>query len=66
MDVKKCDRCGEYYVPFREYSFLAFNDPTGITFIFDDTQEQKRVSIEKYDLCPECIKEIKNFLKHKS
>lgn len=56
MDAKKCDRCGEFYIKDKSCSKL------GIGFVLGFYENDA----EFYDLCSECTKKAKDWIKGKN
>ena len=75
MDAKKCDRCGEYYqlyssAKISNESEIVTNEKTITDKTIKDGNciqiltEQKPTSVlDRYDLCPTCMRKQAMFLK---
>ena len=51
MDAKKCDVCGEFYLPYNtEYDAVRMSDANRIYFVNEDSQTYHR-----FDVCPCCM-----------
>lgn len=74
MNAKKCDRCGEYYLP--EDSYKVLNVPLSLTrgiSIYDQTfgavklkaltfKTNRSDNTLEFDLCPSCLRKLKNWM----
>lgn len=74
MNAKKCDRCGEYYLP--EDSYKVLNDPLSLTrdiSFYDKTFSAVKLkaltfrairsdNTMEFDLCPSCLRKLKNWM----
>lgn len=66
MIVRKCDRCGKCYEPYRDNGkHTIAKDVNGIAFVNIDIKgNYTGRSIDGYDLCPECLKAVIDFMKN--
>lgn len=55
-EAKKCDRCGKLYEKYDTY------EDNGIIFTCGDNEEGG--TGDKIDLCPDCMKELKNWIEN--
>lgn len=55
--AKECDACGDFFKPTSDEDI-----PNGITFSYFDFQGQVQNTIIKKELCPKCIKKVKDVL----
>ena len=74
MNAKKCDRCGEYYLPNDSYDVC--NAPLSLTReirIYDKTFSAVKLkgltfkpirsdNTMEFDLCPSCLRKLKNWM----
>lgn len=74
MNAKKCDRCGEYYLPKDSYDVC--NDSISLTrdiHIYDKTLNAVKLkgltfkthgsdSVFEFDLCPSCLRKLKDWM----
>lgn len=74
MNAKKCDRCGEYYLP--NDSCDVCNAPLSLTReirIYDKTYSAVKLkgltfkpirsdNTIEFDLCPSCLRKLKNWM----
>ena len=74
MNAKKCDRCGEYYLPKDSYDVC--NAPLSLTReiqIYDRTFSTVKLkgltfkttrsdNTMEFDLCPSCLRKLKNWM----
>lgn len=51
--AKKCDACGQFY----EYDSYE-SHANGISMVHFDEQSRPTKTINKYELCPECMEQI--------
>ena len=58
MLAKKCDRCGKYYELYKDN--YGHN---GVALTSHDRFECLNPNYDKYDLCPECMEKVIEFLK---
>lgn len=67
MQAMKCDRCGKYYEAYGLSDLIDKKEANRITLVsYDYETKYKNVAKERYDLCPECMNTIKQFLKNES
>ena len=61
--AKKCDRCGNLYEPkdMDVYGVIV----NGLSLVNRDEQNSRAVSRKYFDLCPECLLSLANWLKNK-
>lgn len=59
MILRKCDRCGELYE-----NYLGDGGPRGIATIVWENFTDYGI-YDTYDLCDECVKDFKTFMKDK-
>ena len=57
--AKQCDAkgCGKFFKPSTDE-----NTPNGITFSYFDQQSNVQNTIEKKELCPDCLKKVRDML----
>lgn len=60
--AKKCDRCGNLYEP--ESIDICGAVVNGLGLIIRDKQNANTVSRQYFDLCPECLISLSNWLKN--
>lgn len=60
--AKKCDRCGNLYEP-KDINICGVI-VNGLALISRDEQNAKAVSRRYFDLCPECLVSLANWLKN--
>lgn len=74
MNAKKCDRCGEYYLPKDSYDVC--NAPLSLTReiqVYDQTfsavklegltfKTNRSDNTREFDLCPSCLRKLKNWM----
>lgn len=62
-----CDRCGKIY-PFPTWRQFGSVDPTSINFGFRDIKNPTAYEDgeDDFDLCPDCMKQLKEFLETES
>lgn len=75
MNAKKCDRCGEYYLPKDSYDVC--NAPLSLTREIQIYYDQPFSSVKlkgltfktdrsdntmEFDLCPSCLRKLKNWM----
>lgn len=61
--AKKCDRCGNLYEP--KDMNVCGTIVNGLSLIDRDEQNSRSVSRKYFDLCPECLAHLVNWLKNK-
>lgn len=64
MTAMKCDRCGKYYDYYfkREVNGKNVRSQNSI-FLYLKYEDGDLADKEYYDLCPECMAKLKEFLK---
>ena len=60
MKAKKCDRCGELY---EEYNHKSPNKPNSIKTLSENVNGNYCL-VDIYDLCPECMEQLNQWLKN--
>lgn len=60
--AKKCDRCGNLYEP--KDMDVCGAIVNGLSLIYRDEQNSRAVSRRYFDLCPECLISLSNWLKN--
>ena len=58
--AKECDACGDFYKPSPNEE-----EVNGIAFVYFDAQSQIQNTIEKKELCPKCIDNVRKALAKK-
>ena len=61
--AKKCDRCGNLYEP-KDVNVCGVIT-NGLSLIYRDEQNSKTFSHKYFDLCPECLAHLADWLKNK-
>ena len=61
--AKKCDRCGNLYEP--KDIDIRGAIVNGLSLIDRDDRNSRAVSRRYFDLCPECLAHLANWLKNK-
>ena len=59
VDVSKCDRCGDSYVPYGSQTNPEANT-VELTFLFPNGAGLQKMA--RYKVCPYCMGEIKDWL----
>ena len=62
--AKKCDRCGNLYES--KDTNICGTIVNGLKLVRRDEQNAKSVGCRYYDLCPECLVSLANWLKNES
>ena len=62
--AKKCDRCGNLYEPKDMDIYGAIVN--GLSLVNRDEQNSRAISRKYFDLCPECLLALANWLKNGS
>ena len=62
--AKKCDRCGNLYEPKDMDVYGAIVN--GLSLINRDEQNSRAFSRKYFDLCPECLLSLANWLKKRA
>ena len=55
--AKECDACGDFFKPSEDETI-----PNGITLSYFDFQGRVQGTIDKKELCPDCIQKVKDVL----
>lgn len=65
--TKKCDRCGKNYDHYGEVSLKdkRNSDPNGFSYLYWFENESKFINTWGYDLCPDCMDELKKWFENK-
>ena len=61
MRARKCDRCGRFYDHYQGEIFEKTGRANALRLI-DRYENNTFISRNAYDLCPECMKELEEFL----
>ena len=61
--AKKCDRCGNLYES--KNMDICGVIANGLSLIYRDERNSKAFSHKYFDLCPECLAHLANWLKNK-
>ncbi|RJW41964.1 hypothetical protein [Anaerobutyricum hallii] len=64
MRAKKCDRCGKLYEHYDGNKKKGTKDANGLLLI-DRDLDKKYWSRSDYDLCPECMVQLIDFISNK-
>lgn len=62
MRAKKCDRCGKLYEHYDGLSRFKKTEQANAVIFIDRDLDEKYWGRKTYDLCPECMKELEDFL----
>ena len=62
MQAMKCDRCGKFYEHYAGSKIFYETTKANAVSLIDIDLERKHYSRKTYDLCPECMKELEDFL----
>lgn len=60
MEAKKCDRCGKFYAPENKKATINGSIPAFMQLV-----NNYGWSINQYDLCDDCVKDLQQWLKNK-
>ena len=63
MRARKCDRFGCYYDTYQGNMKFEKTGRANALRLIDKFEDEKAMSRESYDLCPECMQELVEFLK---
>lgn len=63
MRAKKCDRCGKLFEYYEGNKEFKNTEKANAIELIDQNLDCKYVSRKSYDLCPECMRKLENFLK---
>lgn len=62
--AKRCDRCGKHHDHYITYDGAAAGNAINLVVVTDVGALYR--TIERFDLCPECMGELIDFLKEKN
>lgn len=63
MRAKKCDRCGKLYEDYAGSKVFKDNGKANGVILIDRDLDNKYWSRDTYDLCPECMGILMDYLK---
>lgn len=63
MRAKKCDRCGKLFEHYDGIKEFKNTEKANALLLIDRDLDNKYWSRKSYDLCPECMKKLEDFLK---
>ena len=63
MRAMKCDRCGKFYNYYEGGKTFKDTEKANAVVLIDRDSERDYSSRKIYDLCPDCMKELEDFLK---
>lgn len=58
----KCDVCGKYYDKYRGIDIFPEVGKANLVTLYDEQNRVDSIERKSYDLCPECMKRLLNFL----
>lgn len=58
----KCDVCGKYYDKYRGIDIFPEVGKANLVTLYDEQNRVDSIERKSYDLCPECMKSLLNFL----
>lgn len=61
--AKKCDRCGKLFEHYDGSKEFKEGERANAVFLIDRDLDNKYWGRKSYDLCPECMKKLENFVK---
>ena len=64
MRAMKCDRCGKFYEFYEGEKIFKETEKANGLMLIDMDLERKHWNRKIYDLCPECMKELEDFLEN--
>lgn len=59
MNAKECDRCGRFY---DEYNTKGYHTEPNTLMLIQEQEKDFPYCTKKYDLCPECMAELQEWL----
>lgn len=62
MRAKKCDKCGKLYEHYDGNKEFKNTERANAVFLIDRDLDNKHWSRKTYDLCPDCMKKLEEFL----
>lgn len=62
MRAKKCDRCGKLYEHYDGMGEFKQSEKANAFIMIDKDLDNKYFSRKNFDLCPECMKGLENFI----
>lgn len=63
MRAMKCDRCGKLFEHYDGVKEFKNTEKANALYLIDRDLDNKYWGRKSYDLCPECMKKLENFLK---
>lgn len=61
MEAKICDKCGKFFTYSASRRIIGFKFALRLS-LFSDNNEY--IESDKYDLCPDCVDELKKWIKN--
>ena len=62
--AKKCDICNKLYEPYVKVKSQNIDAVNGIKLVSFNLESNKYYSVRDYDLCEECMKSFKEYIKN--
>lgn len=62
MRAKKCDRCGKLYEHYDGSKAFKETERANAVFLIDRDLDNKHWSRNSFDLCPDCMKKLEEFI----
>lgn len=62
MRARKCDRCGRFYDHYQGEKMFKKTGKANALRLIDRYEDNTAMSRNAYDFCPECMKELEEFL----
>ena len=62
MRAMKCDRCGKFYEFYEGEKIFKETEKANGLMLIDMDLERKHWNRKIYDLCPDCMKKLEDFL----
>jgi rubredoxin len=59
----KCDRCGQLYEHYEGSNIFKKSEKANAIYLIDRDLNKKYWGRKDYDLCPECMRKLEDFLK---
>ena len=63
MRAMKCDRCGKLYEHYKGQTVFKETEQSNGIILIDSDLDKKYWSRTSYDLCPDCMRKLNDFLK---
>ena len=64
MRAMKCDRCGKFYEFYEGEKIFKETEKANGLMLIDMDLERKHWNRKIYDLCPDCMKKLEDFLEN--